>query len=294
MCKDIWQSRVFSSRLLKAFKMRPLRLVFSIWIVALASGQTVSIQPGSVSLSSNQSLQFALQVTQGGVAPSATWSIDPPSAGNISATGFYQAPSTISVQTTVTIKAITAATPPKEYQATVTLRPIQVRVTPASLTLTSLETRPFAASLTPANVAQSVTWTLEPSIGSGSISVAGDYTAPAVIGTTRTVQMVARSIADPTKTDSSTITLDPIRLSIAPLRPNLTVGQTQAFSITSPNGGSTQVTTASIRISVPSAQMGLTRLPFRLLAKLKSASPRGARSIRAVSRSPLSCYSPLI
>ncbi len=50
------------------------------------------------------------------------------------------------------------------------------------------------------------------------------------------MKVIATSTADPTKSDFANVTLDPLRLNVAPSRITLTVGQTQSFSVTSPNG----------------------------------------------------------
>ena len=66
---------------------------------------TVSVSPLTASLSASQSAQFYAAVT--GTSNSVTWSISP-SAGSISSTGVYKAPSKIDVDQVVTVTASTA------------------------------------------------------------------------------------------------------------------------------------------------------------------------------------------
>ena len=83
---------------------------------------------------------------------------------------------------------------------------IAVAVNPATATLRAGQTQQFTASVTGA-ASSAVSWSLSPSVG--SVSAAGLYTAPSSISTTQTVTLMAASLADPTKTGTATITLQP-------------------------------------------------------------------------------------
>jgi hypothetical protein len=79
-----------------------------------------------------------------------------------------------------------------------------------------------------------VTWSLSPATGTlstgGGVAV---YAAPAIISSAQTVNITATSMADPTKSVTSVVTLVPaIIISLAPSSVNLQQGQTQQFTTT--------------------------------------------------------------
>ena len=93
------------------------------------------------------------------------------------------------------------------------LPPIAVTVTPSAASTTVGGTLNFQASVTGTLTGQStaVTWSVQEPAG-GTVSAAGVYTAPATVGT---YHVVATSVADPTKTDSSTVSVIPNDLAIS-------------------------------------------------------------------------------
>ena len=82
-----------------------------------------------------------------------------------------------------------------------------VSVTPSSAILYGGQTQQFRASVFNASN-QTVTWVISPS-GSGAITAAGLYSAPASVSAQQTVTIVAVSQAYPTQSASATITLSP-------------------------------------------------------------------------------------
>ena len=83
---------------------------------------TVTVTPASATLSANQSQQFSAAVT-GATNQAVSWSISPSSSGSISSSGFYQAPSGVTSQQTVTVTAKSLADNSTTGSATVTLIP---------------------------------------------------------------------------------------------------------------------------------------------------------------------------
>jgi hypothetical protein len=84
---------------------------------------------------------------------------------------------------------------------------IAVTVSPATVSLNSLQRQQFTAAVTnTTNTA--VTWSLNPNVG--SISSGGMYTPPSLIVTRRTVTVIATSAADPTKNGTATVALVPL------------------------------------------------------------------------------------
>ena len=210
-------------------------------IVTLNPQVQVTVTPASATLTQSQTQTFAATVSNTGNM-AVTWSISP-TAGSISATGLYIAPASISSAQIVTVTATSVADPTKSATATVTLNPpVNVTVSPASVTLTQSQIQAFSASVTnTGNTA--VTWSISPLVG--GITSAGLYTAPASIASSQTVTVTATSVADPTKSATATVTLRPpapVSLTVTPASVTLAPSQTQIFSATVTNTGNTAVT----------------------------------------------------
>src|ERR1035437_5627354 len=107
------------------------------------------------------------------------------------------------------------------------LVPVSVALTPGSLKLGPSQTQTFTPTVSgSSNTA--VTWTLSPAVG--SISSAGVYVAPASITSSQIVTVTAISMADPTKSASSTVSLvSPVSVAVTPGTVHLGPSQTQAF-----------------------------------------------------------------
>jgi RHS repeat-associated protein len=177
------------------------------WGTIALSGISVAVTPSNVALYAAQTEQFAANVT-GASNTAVTWTISPAGVGSVDSTGLYTAPSSITSQQTVTVTATSQADSTKSASAAVTLEPpVVVSVSPATATLAGGQTQQFAATvMNSGNTA--VTWTINPA-GTGTVSAAGLYTAPATIGAQQTVTITATSQADATMSASSTINLQP-------------------------------------------------------------------------------------
>jgi hypothetical protein len=90
---------------------------------------------------------------------------------------------------------------------TVNSQPISVSVSPSNITLYDGQTLQFSAVVTNGN-GTGVTWSILPA-GEGSINSTGLYAAPSTISAQETVTVTATSIADTTKSASTTLTLSP-------------------------------------------------------------------------------------
>ena len=200
---------------------------------------TISVSPSTKTLFVNQ--QQALSATvENASNTSVTWSVDPSGVGSISAAGVYTAPASISDQQTVTITATSAADPNKSASAVFTLMPVTVSLSPATSTLFVGQTKQFTAMVTNADDT-SVTWFLNAG-ASGSIDSTGLYTAPASIVSEETVTVTATSVADPSKSTTSTVTLEPVIVSVGPSGTTLEASQTQQFTANVTNAADTSVT----------------------------------------------------
>ncbi len=193
---------------------------------------SVSVLPGSVSLTGGQSATFTPTVS-GSSDTAVTWSINP-AVGTING-GVYQAPSVIGSQQTVTVTATSAADSTKSSSATVTLVPVGITLGSTFASLGAGNSATFTATVTGSSN-QAVTWSMNPLVGS---LVNGVYTAPATISAAQTVTVIATSVADSTKTARATVNLTPSNAS----GPS---GVTLPLEVLGANG-----TTASALVNIP-------------------------------------------
>jgi hypothetical protein len=113
-----------------------------------------------------------------------------------------------------------------------------VSISPTTITLQPGQTKQFTASVT-GNANTAVTWTAT----GGTISSSGLYTAGSAAGTNFTVS--AASVADPTKTASARVTIQPaasISVTVSPSTASLQPGQTQQFTAAVAGSSDTAVT----------------------------------------------------
>jgi hypothetical protein len=121
-----------------------------------------------------------------------------------------------------------------------------VTVAPAGVTLYTLGSQTFTASV--ADISnQSVNWSVQEGANGGTITSAGVYTAPAVLGT---FHVVATSASDATKigTAAVTVTVLPVGrpIAISPAAAVLSIGSGVTFTATI-NGGSSQGVTWTVQ-----------------------------------------------
>jgi hypothetical protein len=83
---------------------------------------------------------------------------------------------------------------------------VTVSVSPKTVTLLAGRSQAFTATVS-GTTNTAVTWSISPAVG--SISSSGLYTAPPTLTATTTVKVRATSVADPTKYDEATVTLNP-------------------------------------------------------------------------------------
>ncbi len=110
-------------------------------------------------------------------------------------------------------------------------QPVAIAINPKTPSLVTGATQQFTASVTnTANTA--VTWSVQEGIVGGIITQAGVYTAP---GSAGTFHVTGTSQADPTRSDTATLTVaipPPASVTVAPGTASLIVGATQQFSAT--------------------------------------------------------------
>lgn len=192
------------------------------------SAVQVSINPTAVSLGVSATRQFTASVT-GRSNTAVTWALTGP--GTLSASGLYTAPSTITSGQSATVKATSVADPSRSASATVTLvapaTPVSVTLTPSVATVNAAKTQQFTSAVT-GTTNTAVTWQLA---GLGTVSNTGLYSAPSSVASPSTVMVTATSAADPSKSGSATITLNPtVTIAITPSYALVRPGQQVQFS----------------------------------------------------------------
>jgi hypothetical protein len=95
-----------------------------------STAPAISVSPGVASLNPSGSQQF----TATGLGTNPIWTISP-TTGTITAGGLYSAPSSVTVQSTITITATSATDSTKSATATVTLNPASSQTPPTTTTL---------------------------------------------------------------------------------------------------------------------------------------------------------------
>jgi hypothetical protein len=206
-------------------------------VQGVAPTVAVVVSPSSVTLQTGATQQFAATVT--GLSSSAvTWSA---TAGTITASGLYTAPSTPG---TYTVSAQSTADSKQSGSATVTVTSappaVSVSVSPSTASVQPSQTKQFSATVS-GTTNTAVTWTAT----GGTINSSGLYTAPASPGT---YTVTATSAADTSKSATATVTVQAVATQILNASPtslafgNVLVGGTSTQTVTITNAGTASVT----------------------------------------------------
>ena len=161
---------------------------------------SIYLNPSSVTMSPGENITFTAGVV-GTINRSFSWSImEGAAGGTITSTGTYTAPNT---NGTFHIVVTAAADNTKTAIATVVTGPVTVSISPATDVLGPAGVRAFTAAVSN-TVNLAVNWSVQEGAAGGTITAAGQYTAPK---TTGTAHVVATSAKDPTKSAVATVTL---------------------------------------------------------------------------------------
>jgi len=167
----------------------------------------VSVSPGTASVAGGATQQFNATVAgTNSPSQSVTWSA---TAGTISSSGLFTAPTATSAAQTITITATSVADSSKSGTATVTVAAAaptvtSVTVSPSAASISSGGTQQFSAAVVGTNTpAQTVTW----SATGGSINASGLFTGPAVTGASQTITVTATSTVNTSKTGTAVVTV---------------------------------------------------------------------------------------
>jgi hypothetical protein len=194
----------------------------------------VSVTPASSSLPVSQTEMLTATVTGDPQGEGVSWFLTQsgsscsPSCGTLSA-GFnqvlYSAPASLPAPANVTLTAVSLADSSKSGAAQITVTaqappsPVSVSISPNTPSILVSQTESFTASVNGDSQSRGVTWTLtqsasacNPTCGSfvaTSVSTS-IYAAPSVVPYPSVVTLTATSIADNTKSASTTITIAPL------------------------------------------------------------------------------------
>ena len=208
----------------------------------------ISLTPASVSLSQGYTQQFTATVT-GSSNTNVTWSMSP-QVGQLSTSGAYIAPSSVSSAQTVTITATSVADSTKSASATVSLQPpqlspgasLRVIITPAFPSITTPHTQQFSATVNGATN-NAVSWAINPKLG--QIDATGLYTPPSSVTSTQIVTVTATAAVNTAVSSSTGVVVMPgsgVAVTLSPGNASLTGGQSQTFTPTVTGSSNTTVT----------------------------------------------------
>jgi hypothetical protein len=191
------------------------------------AGAALTLSPSSTTVVSGGTQQFTAKVSDTS-NPAVKWST---SAGTISSSGLFTAPSVTTSQTVI-VKTTTVADPREEATAQVTLIPpiarAAVTLSPSSATVVSGGTQQFTAMVSEtSNTA--VKW----SASAGTISSSGLFTAPSVT-TSQTVIVKTTSVADASAQATAEVTVVPttarVAVTLSPSSTTVVSGSTEQFT----------------------------------------------------------------
>lgn len=130
-------------------------------------------------------------------------------AGAISAAGLYTAGTTVG---TYHVQATTTAGPALTATAQVTVATtISIQILPGTLTLSGGDTGNLNAQLDPTGILRDVTWAIQEGSAGGSYSTDNGYMvySPPIVAIPTTFHVTVTSVADPTKSSTAVITVNP-------------------------------------------------------------------------------------
>jgi hypothetical protein len=230
----------------------PTRSASATVTISSATSVLVSVSPSTAQVTVGKQQQFSAKVT-GTTNTSVKWTLAGTSCtgsacGSISTSGLYTAPASVPASSKVTITATSVAAPSKSSNATVT---IVAPLSPLTVTPSSPQVKPgaslqFSASGPGVGV---VIWGISGSgcsgITCGSITAAGLYTAPATAPNPATVVITAISLANPSITGSTTVTIiapGQVGVTVSPSSAQLNVGAQLLFKAAVTGSTNTAVT----------------------------------------------------
>jgi hypothetical protein len=198
----------------------------------------VAIEPGAATVTADTTQPFVATVT--GVATTAvTWSVqEGTSGGTVSNTGVYTAPSATGTYHVVATSQGDSCGSNSVAVTVVAAPVIAVSINPVEpVTVRPGGSQTFFATVTgTANTA--VTWTAQGRAG-GSINSDGVYNVPLTATASDSDQVIATSVADPSKSAQVVVTIEPAQpIVISPTATTVGLGGQVDFTLSAQTGGS--------------------------------------------------------
>lgn len=177
---------------------------------------SVTVSPASANVFLGSTQQFTATVSNTSNT-AVTWQVNGIAGGNaavgtISPGGLYTAPKVLPAAANVTVTAVSQADPSKTASASVTVQSdVAVSVSPTSASVELGAVAQFSAVVNGSgDPDRSVKWSVNGTEGgnteAGTISAAGEYTAPRILPAGE-VRVTATSVADPAKNATASVTI---------------------------------------------------------------------------------------
>jgi hypothetical protein len=237
----------------------------TITIAAATKAIIVTVSPMSISVATGGSQNFTATVQNDAQNKGVTWTLlgascsesvcgtlSAPSSASGAAVA-YAAPAVLPSPATITLKATSVADGSKSATATITVTAttpaIVVSVSPSPVTVETVGSQSFTATVQNDSQNNGVNWVLSGTGCSGvtcgtlsaKTSASGatiTYTAPTALPSPATVTLTATSVTDGTKSATATITVTSIiAVTVSPGASSVEVGHTQIFAATVSNDG---------------------------------------------------------
>jgi len=136
------------------------------------------------------------------------------------------------------VTAVSAADPDQSASARVSLKPVKIDMSPTNATLLASANLRFDVTLTGTSN-RGIRWRVS---GPGYVSRNGVYFAPTIVPEQETAQITVTSSADPTKSATALIRLQPVvAISVSPTNRILWAGQSERFTASISGSSNTSV-----------------------------------------------------
>jgi hypothetical protein len=224
--------------------------------VSGSAGAAVQVNPNNATLSVGSTQQFAATVT-GTSNTAVTWTMSGAgcsggACGTISGGGLYTAPASVPSPAILSVTGTSVADPTKSTSASVTIvaaTAVLLSMSPTSASVPTAGTDSFKATVT-GTTNTAVTWSLTGAGCSASScgtlatsSLSAVYQAPIVAPSPASVNVVATSMADPSKSALANVTIMPVvGVTVAPASTSVLTGATQQLSASVVGSANTAVT----------------------------------------------------
>jgi hypothetical protein len=207
---------------------------------------TVSVTPPSATPFLGQTISFSATV-KNATSTLVNWSVNSIPGGNltvgtISDSGVYTAPQVLPLPATVTVTATSAAAPSASASVSVTIQcDVSISIAPSSAQVTVNASQAFTARVAGSgNPDTTVRWVLAGAGCTGAAcgtqsstgANAATYTAPAALPSPPAVTVSAISVADPVKSASAAVTVQPActpAVRVSPTTASVALAQQQSF-----------------------------------------------------------------